>query len=49
MLRAYIWGLLYIGQVFAGPTAGLAARAAAKLAVGCIAGAIGVADRAGAL
>jgi len=41
--------LLYISQVCAGPIAGLAAWLAAKLTVGCTAGAVGVADHAGAL
>ena len=49
MLRAYLWGSLYIGQVYARPVAGLAARLAAKLTAGCIAGAVGVIDRAGVL
>jgi len=41
--------LLYIGQVCARPTAGLAAQLAAKLIAGCTASAVGVADRAGVL
>jgi len=41
--------LLYIGQAFARPTAGLAIRLATKLAAGYTAGAIGVADLTGAL
>jgi len=40
---------LYVGQVFAGPTTGLAARLAAGLTAGGIVGAIGVADLARAL
>ena len=46
MLRAYLRGLLYIGQVYAGPIAGLATQLAAKLTAGYMAGAIGVIDRA---
>ena len=46
MLRAYLQGLLYIGQVYAGPTAGLAVRLAAKLMAGYMASAIGVTDHA---
>jgi len=38
--------LLYIGQVYAKPAAGLAARLAAKLTAGYTASAIKVADRA---
>jgi len=38
-----------MGQVCAGPIVGLAAWLAAKLTAGCIAGAVGVIDRAGVL
>jgi len=41
--------LLYIGQAFARPIVGLAARLATKLAVGYTGGAIGVTNRARAL
>ena len=49
MLRACLQGSLYIGRVYAGPTAELAARLAAELTAGCTAGAIGVANYARAL
>ena len=35
--------MLYVGQVYAGPAVGLAARLAAELTAGCAAGAVGVA------
>jgi hypothetical protein len=49
LLRAYIQGSLYIGRVNTGPAAGVAARLAAGLTVGCAASVIEVAGYAGAL